>query len=316
MTLTELRYIVALAREHHFGRAAEACHVSQPTLSVAVRKLEDELGVALFERRKAEARPTPVGERIISQAQRILEEVEALRQLAEAGQDQLDAPLRLGAIYTIGPYLLPHLIPVLHERTPQMPLIIEEDYTAKLGDKLRQGELDAILIALPFEEPGIVTLPLYREPFVVLLPAAHPWSAARDIEPGRLTEETVLLLGAGHCFRDQVLEICPACARQAGNTGGLSRTLEGSSLETIRHMVASGLGITVLPCTAAGADRYAQRLLTIKRFTGSAPTRTIALAWRKTFPRPRAIETLRRAILACRLSCVEPLPANHVLPQE
>ncbi|HID49947.1 MAG TPA: hydrogen peroxide-inducible genes activator, partial [Chromatiales bacterium] len=123
-------------------------------------------------------------------------------------------------------------------------------------------------------------------------------------------------LGAGHCFRDQVLEICPACARQAGNTGGLSRTLEGSSLETIRHMVASGLGITVLPCTAAGADRYAQRLLTIKRFTGSAPTRTIALAWRKTFPRPRAIETLRRAILACRLSCVEPLPANHVLPQE
>lgn len=307
MTLTELRYIVALARERHFGRAARACHVSQPTLSVAVRKLEDELGTALFERRKTEARITPLGEKIVARAQQVLEEVEGIRQLARLEKDQLNAPLRLGVIYTIGPYLLPELIPVLHERTPQMPLLIEENYTAQLAEQLRLGELDAILVALPFDEPGIVTLPLYDEPFVVLLPASHPWRERKTIAPQDLAEETVLLLGAGHCFRDQVLEVCPACARQASEEGSLSRALQGSSLETIRHMVASGLGITVLPCTAAGAERYAQRLLVIRRFTEPVPRRRVALAWRTTFPRPRAIEALRQALLASELGCVEPV---------
>jgi LysR family hydrogen peroxide-inducible transcriptional activator len=305
MTLTELRYIVALARERHFGRAAQACHVSQPTLSVAIRKLEDELGVALFERRKTEARITPLGERIVARAQQVLEEVEGIRQLARSDKDQLNAPLRLGVIYTIGPYLLPELIPALHGRTPQMPLLIEENYTARLREQLRLGELDAILIALPFEEPGVVTLPLYEEPFVILIPASHPWQARDAIAPDELAEETVLLLGAGHCFRDQVLDICPACAHQADQEASLSRSLEGSSLETIRHMVASGLGITVLPCTAAGADRYEQRLLGIKRFVDPPPRRTVALAWRQTFPRPKAIEALRQALMACELSCVE-----------
>ena len=172
MTLTELRYITAVARERHFGRAAAACFVSQPTLSVAVRKLEDELGVRLFERNAAEVTVTPAGEPIIAQALRVLEEVEVIRQLAEQGKDQLVGALRLGAIPTIGPYLFPDLIPNLHELAPDMPLFVEEDVTDVLTDKLKQGQLDVIVISSPYEEPGVVTLPLYEEPFVVLLPVS------------------------------------------------------------------------------------------------------------------------------------------------
>jgi len=303
MTLTELRYIVALARERHFGRAAEAVFVSQPTLSVAIKKLEDELGVALFERGKTEVTVTPVGERIVEQAQRVLEQTAAIGEIAREGQDQLSGSLRLGAIYTIGPYLLPHLIPLLHESAPQMPLVIEENYTARLAERLKRGELDAIIIALPYEEPGVLTLPLYDEPFIVVLPASHPWREREAIAADELSSEAVLLLGSGHCFREQVLDTCPAC-KPALTGGGIQKTVEGSSLETIRHMVASGMGITVLPCTAAGADRYAQRLLAILRFREPVPRRRVALAWRKTFPRPKAIEALRNAVLACKLSCV------------
>ncbi len=310
MTLTELRYVTALARERHFGRAAQACHVSQPTLSVAIKKLEDELGVQLFERRKAEAQLTPIGEQIVEQAQRVLEQAEQIRHIAREGKDQLSTPLRFGAIYTIGPYLFPHIIPILHEHVPQMAILVEENYTARLSEKLRQGEMDVIVIALPFNEPGIVTLPLYKEPFVIVTPAAHPWHERKNIAAEDLADETVLMLGAGHCFRDQVVDVCPACGHGSESEGNISKTLEGSSLETIRHMVATGMGITVLPCTAAGVDRYAQRLLSIKRFAAPVPYRTVALAWRKSFPRPRAIEALRQAILSSDLSCVEPLTSE------
>jgi LysR family transcriptional regulator, hydrogen peroxide-inducible genes activator len=306
MTLTELRYIVALARERHFGRAAEACFVSQPTLSVGVKKLEEELGVVLFERSKTDISLTPIGARIVEQAQRVLDEAGIIKELALGAQDELAGPLRLGAIYTIGPYLFPHLIPLLHERLPQMPLVIEENYTARLGEMLKQGELDAILIALPFEEAGIVTQPLYEEPFVVVLPASHPWTERKQIAAADLgaDTETLLMLGAGHCFREQVMEACPAC-RQGSRE--LQKNLEGGSLETIRHMVASGMGITVLPCSAAGADRYSQRLLSIRRFAAPVPSRTVALAWRRHFPRPRALAALAEAIRDCELSCVTPV---------
>lgn len=300
MTLTELRYLVALAQQRHFGRAAEACFVSQPTLSVAIKKLESELGVELFERRKQEVTLTAAGERIVRQAERVLEEAAAIRELAEEGRDQLNGPLRVGAIYTVGPYLFPHLIPVLHERAPHMPLVIEENYTARLAERLRQGELDLIVIALPFTEQGIITLPIYDEPFVVVIPSGHPWQEREAIPVGALAEESLLLLGRGHCFRDQVLDACPACAHEAG-ADRLAQTVEGTSLETVRHMVASGMGITVLPATAAGADRYAQRLVKIRRFTPPEPQRRIALAWRKSFPRPKAIEAVRQAILASEL---------------
>jgi len=305
MTLSELKYIVAVARERHFGRAAEACHISQPTLSVAVKKLEEELGVPLFERRQGEVSVTTIGEQVVAQAQRVLEEAGTIRHLARQGQDQLASPLRLGAIYTIGPYLLPHLIPTLAEQAPRMPLIIEENYTAVLTERLKQGDLDAILVALPFDEPGVLTLPLYQEPFVLLLPSAHPLTRHQTVSHEALAKENVLLLGAGHCFRDQVLQACPECRARTTGEGVTIQNLEGGSLETIRYMVASGLGITVLPCSAAGADRFSERLLTIRRFKGKAPSRTVVLAWRKSFPRPEAISALRNAVLACQMSCVE-----------
>ncbi|WP_038052831.1 hydrogen peroxide-inducible genes activator [Thioalkalivibrio sp. ALJ1] len=305
MTLSELRYVVAVANARHFGRAAEACHVSQPSLSVAVRKFEEELGVTLFERGRGEVSVTPAGEQIIAQARRVLAEVEQLRSVAVQSQDQLAGPLRLGAIYTIGPYLLPELIPALRERAPSMPLVIEENYTGRLRERLKQGELDAIIISLPFEEPGVVTLPLYDEPFMAVLPAAHPLKDKEPLHLEDMADATLLMLGAGHCFRDQVLERCPDCQRTVTADGSTPRNLEGSSLETIRHMVASGMGVTILPCTAVEADRYAQRLLAVRRFEDPAPSRRVALAWRTSFPRPEAIEALRQAVLSTPLTCVD-----------
>ena len=307
MTLNELKYVVAVARERHFGRAAESCFVSQPTLSVAVKKLEDELGVVLFERGQGEVNVTPVGERIVAQAQRVLEEAGGIREIASQGKDQLQTPLRLGAIYTIGPYLLPELIPLLAQRAPRMPLIVEENYTSVLTEKLKHGELDLILISLPFDIQGVMTQPLYDEPFVVLLPSAHPWTQEERVSPEQLPRENVLLLGEGHCFRDQVLQVCPECIQNSTEGGHLQRSLQGSSLETIRYMVASGLGITVLPCTAARADRFSERLLAIRRFSGEPPRRRVALAWRKSFPRPQAVDAVREAILDVGLSGVTPL---------
>lgn len=307
MTLTELRYIVAVARERHFGRAAKSCHVSQPTLSVAIKKLEEELRVAIFERGANEVTLSPIGERIVQQAQQTLEAADSIRQMALHGKDQLAGPIRIGAIHTIGPYLYPELIPLLRKAAPEMPLVVEENYTSVLTEKLKHGELDVIIIALPFKEQGIVTQPLYEEPFVVLLPAAHPLTSRKTINSKLLEDENVLLLGQGHCFRDHVLEACPACIPKPGLEGDLPHTVEGSSLETIRHMVVSGLGVTVLPCTAAGAHTYSQRLLSIRRFSNPVPTRTVALAWRVSFPRPKVIDVINAAVRDCNLSCVKHL---------
>ena len=304
MTLTELRYIVAVARERHFGRAAESCYVSQPTLSAAVKKLEQELGLDIFERSKQDISLTPVGEQVVEQAQRVLEEADKLKQISQTGKDQLTGSLRIGAIYTIGPYLLPHIIPELRKHAPEMPLVIEENFTARLREKLKAGKLDAIIIALPFEEPGVVTLPLYDEPFVAVLPSSHPLTQKDSLRIKDLAKENLLLLGEGHCFRDQVLEACPECKDANVSAGAFNQTVEGSSIETIRHMVVSGIGITILPCSAAGTDKYARRLLQIKRLKNPEPKRCVALAWRSSFPRPKAIEALRKAILASGLSCV------------
>jgi LysR family transcriptional regulator, hydrogen peroxide-inducible genes activator len=312
MTLTEFRYIVAVAREHHFGRAAEACFVSQPTLSVAIRKLEDELGVALFERANNEVNVTAIGARIVEQAAHILEQTNALKQIAQQGKNPLIGALRLGAIYTIAPYLLPHLIPALHRLAPQMPLLLEENFTRKLAEKLRQGELDVIIISLPFDEPGMETLTLYHEPFHVALPVDHPWCAESSIDVNELTLENMLLLGSGHCFRDQVLQACPALNRSSASPGTIQKTLESSSLETIRYMVASGVGITVMPCTAITQTPVEQGLLAFRPFVAPAPDRPVALAWRKSYPRMEAVEALRQAVLQCALPCVNWAPSLPV----
>lgn len=305
MTLTELRYIVAVAREHHFGRAAKACFVSQPTLSIAIKKLEAELNIAIFERGSNEISLSPIGERIVQQAQQTLEAADNIKQLALHGKNELAGPLRIGAIHTIGPYLYPELIPLLSNNAPEMPLIVEESYTSKLTEKLKRGELDVIIIALPFKEQGLVTQALYDESFVVLLPSSHPLTSRQTISSKMLEDENVLLLGQGHCFRDHVLEACPACVPKPELIGDLAHAVEGSSLETIRHMVVSGLGVTVLPCTAAGAHFYSQRLLAIRRFSKPVPTRTVALAWRASFTRTKVINVISQSIRDCNLSCVK-----------
>ncbi len=304
MTLNELKYIVAVARERHFGRAAEACYVSQPTLSVAVKKLEHELGVGLFERGPGEVSVTPAGEPIVSQAQRVLEEAGRLRQLASQSKDQLIGPLRVGAIFTVGPYLFPNLVSELSRQASKMPLVIREHFTGILTEQLKRGDQDAIIISLPYEEPGIQTRPLYDEPFSVLLPADHPLTHEVSIAPRQLQGENVLLLGEGHCLRDQILEICPECLLGHFREEGLQRNLEGCSLETIRCMVASGIGITVLPDTAADNRQIPEGMLTTRPFTGEAPTRRISLAWRKSFPRPDAIDLLWKTIRNSVSECV------------
>jgi LysR family hydrogen peroxide-inducible transcriptional activator len=306
MTLTELRYIVAVARERHFGRAAESCFVSQPTLSVAVKKLEEELGVTLFERGPGEVTVTQAGQRVVEQAQRVLEESARIKEIAAAGRDPLAGTLRLGAIYTIGPYVLPKLIPILRKSAPSMQLLIQENFTHRLGEALKNGEADVILIALPYEEPGVATCAVYDEPFLVAVPKGHAWEAKKRVSSDELTRESLLLLGEGHCFRDQVLDICHTV--RARERSGISRTVEGGSLETIRQMVAGGVGITVLPATSVGAGGGTGDLIRFLPFAKPVPVRRVGLAWRKSFPRPEAIEALRKAILACNLPQVDKLP--------
>ncbi|MET0382243.1 MAG: LysR substrate-binding domain-containing protein [Burkholderiaceae bacterium] len=307
MTLTELRYIVAVARERHFGRAAEACFVSQPTLSVAIKKLEEELDVKLFERGSSEVSLTPLGAEIVRQAQSVIEQANAIKEIARRGQDPLTGALRLGIIYTIGPYLLPQLVRRAIELTPQMPLMLQENFTLKLLDMLRTGELDCAIMAEPFPDSGLAVAALYDEPFVVALPRAHRLAAEEAISAEALKRETMLLLGAGHCFRDHVLEVCPEFARFSNDAEGIRKSFEGSSLETIKHMVASGMGITVVPGLSVRHglhDGDAGALVTYVPFAAPVPSRRVVLAWRRSFPRYEAIAALRNAVYACRLEGV------------
>lgn len=308
MTLTELRYVVAVARERHFGRAAEACFVSQPTLSVAIKKLEEELGTQIFERRTNDVTMTLAGERIVGQAQRTLDEAGRIKEIARQGKDPLSGPLRLGIIYTIGPYLLPALVRQLLKDAPQMPLLLTENFTVKLVDLLKNGEIDVAIMALPLPEAGLILQPVYDEPFVIAVPRLHPWGKRKLIPSEDLKKETMLLLGTGHCFRDQVLEVCPELSRFSSSAEGIQKTFEGSSLETIRHMVGSGLGITVLPMTSIPEKPPRDSLLAYIHFKSPAPDRRVVLAWRKSFTRTAAIEALRQAVLECPLPGVAKLP--------
>ena len=307
MTLTELKYIVAVARAKHFGHAAEACFVAQPTLSVAIKKLEDELGVTLFERGGSEVSVTPLGAQIVAQAERVLEQTAAIKELAKQNKDPLAGPLRLGVIYTIGPYLLPPLVRNLIDTVPQMPLVLQENFTHKLLELLRQGELDAAIVALPLPDHGMSIQTLYDEPFVVAMPRTHPWAGRKDIPADDLKLETMLLLGAGHCFRDQVLEVCPEMARYSTPGNGMQRTFEGSSLETIRHMVASGIGLTVLPRASVADMHDPHGLLTYVPFAHPAPSRRVVLVWRKSFTRRAAIDAVARAVGECNLPGIDML---------
>ena len=318
MTLTELKYIVAVAREKHFGRGAEACHVSQPTLSVAIKKLEEELEVKLFERNANEITITPLGEEIVRQAQSVLEQAESIREIAKRGKDPLAGALRLGVIYTIGPYLLPDLVRQTIAHTPQMPLMLEENFTVKLLEELRTGEIDCAILAEPFPDANLAIAPLYDEPFMAAVPSNHRLASQKSITADELKKETMLLLGTGHCFRDHVLEVCPEFARFSSNSDGIRRSFEGSSLETIKHMVAAGMGITLVPRLGvpkealeegSGAQKGKAGKLAAEQpsfikylpFEGYIPSRRVVLAWRRSFTRYEAIAALRNAIYACEL---------------
>ena len=320
MTLTELKYIVAVAREKHFGHAADACYVSQPTLSVAIKKLEEELDVKLFERSAGEVTVTPLGEDIVRQAQSVLEQAAAIKEIAKRGKDPLAGPLTLGVIYTIGPYLLPELVRNAITRTPQKPLMLQENFTVKLLEMLRTGEIDCAILAEPFPDTGLAIAPLYDEPFMAAVPSTHPLASKKSVTAAELKNETMLLLGAGHCFRDHVLEVCPEFARFASNAEGIRKSFEGSSLETIKHMVAAGMGVTLVPRLAVPRDALqstARRrksdephicYLPIRESDGSAPPmRRVVLAWRRSFTRYEAIAALRNAIYACELPGVSRL---------
>jgi LysR family hydrogen peroxide-inducible transcriptional activator len=289
MTLTELRYIVALAQEKNFSRAAERCSVSQPTLSVAIARLEDELGVQLFERGKGFVSPSLVGSKVVEQAQLALNEAEKVRQIAQRGRDQLDGHLRLGIIHTIGPYLLPQLIHSLKAIAPNMPLAIEENMTANLADMLRDNDIDVAIIALPFDLPGVLTRPLYDERFKVIVPRGHPWEKRAAIAPEEVAGDEVLLLKAGNCFRDQVLGACPQVSSPETDIR------LGHSIETIRCMVASGLSVSVLPESAL-QDPYGNDMISAIPFLAPEPSRRVALAWRSCFVRPKAIDALLAAV--------------------
>ena len=323
MTLTELKYIVAVAREKHFGKGAEACHVSQPTLSVAIKKLEEELQVKLFERNANEITVTPLGEEIVRQAQSVLEQADSIRQIAKRGKDPLAGALRLGIIYTIGPYLLPDLVRQAIAHTPQMPLMLQENFTVKLLEELRTGEIDCAILAEPFPDTNLAIAPLYDEPFMAAVPSTHALAARRSVTAEELKRENMLLLGNGHCFRDHVLEVCPEFARFSSSAEGIRKSFEGSSLETIKHMVAAGMGVTLVPRLSVPKEalQRADKVATGKAkvsakapkpeevpsyikylpFEGHVPTRRVVLAWRRSFTRYEAIAALRNAVYACEL---------------
>ncbi|MES2183240.1 MAG: LysR substrate-binding domain-containing protein [Pseudomonadota bacterium] len=312
MTLTELKYIVAVAREKHFGKAAEACYVSQPTLSVAIRKLEDELEVKLFERSANEVAVTALGEEIIRQAQSVLEQAAGIKEIAKRGKDPLAGALTLGIIYTIGPYLLPDLVRQSIARTPQMPLMLQENFTVKLLEMLRTGEIDCAIVAEPFPDTGLAMAPLYDEPFLVAVPSNHPLAGRSSVTAEEIKSETMLLLGTGHCFRDHVLEVCPEFARFSSNAEGIRKSFEGSSLETIKHMVAAGMGVTLVPRLSVPATALETKGRKRRKedeaphvryipFDGAPPSRRVVLAWRRSFTRYEAIAALRNAIYACEL---------------
>ncbi len=303
MTLTEFRYIVAVARERHFGRAAEACFVSQPTLSVAIKKLEDELNVQIFERSGAELTITPLGQGIIHQAQKVLEEAQVIKHLAQHGQDPLSGPVRLGTIYTIAPYLLPKLIARSRQNLPNMPLYLQENFTVRLLELLKQGDIEAAILADPFPQSGLDVIPLYDESLMVAVPVGHPWEHLDAIQHADLQSQTTLLLGQGHCFRDQVLDICPDVQR-AQRDDGVS-AFEGSSLETIRQMVAGGIGISVFPSTSIIDQANPNGLIKYIPFAKPTPKRRVVLAWRKSYARTSAMHALAEAIKSAGLSGVE-----------
>ncbi len=282
MNLRDLQYLVALAETRHFGHAARRCHVSQPTLSAQLRKLEEFLGVTLIERRPRHVGLTPAGEAVVERARRMLRDADDIRALARARQDPLGGQLKLGLIPTLGPYLLPRVAPRIGKALPKLQLMLYEYQTAPLIERVVQGELDVAILALPADTRGLVTRSLFAEAFLVAMPENHRLTARKRLKIGELTGEKLLLLEEGHCLRDQALEVC-----ERAGTG--EQDFRATSLETLRQMVAAGLGITLLPRLAAEGPFASARGLTVRPFSPPAPSRVIGAAWRRSTSRTAAI---------------------------
>jgi len=273
MTLSELRFVVSVAQKKNFRRAAAKSFVSQPALSLAIKKIENELGVLIFERNRMGISLTTVGEKIVNQAQIVLEEVDKIKAISVAERNTQQVEVKIGLIYSIAPYLLPSIIPLVKNSSPEIILEAEEDITTNLIKKLEEGSIDAAIIALPFVVPGIETQPLYDEPFKVLIPTKHPWNNKQKINAKELKNEKILLLDNTHCFSMQVREACPGISDKA-------EVQAGTSLETIRNMVASNLGISILPQSAT-ANNYSNDLINILPFESPIPFRRVAMAFRR-----------------------------------
>ncbi|MCX7564181.1 DNA-binding transcriptional regulator OxyR [Xanthomonadaceae bacterium XH05] len=276
MNIRDLRYLLALAEHRHFGRAAAASFVSQPTLSTQIRKLEEELGVTLIERAPRKVMLTPVGREIAERARRILRELDELREVAQRSRDPEAGTVRLGIFPTLGPYLLPHVLPQIRMRFPNLELLLVEEKTGALLHQLREGRLDAAILAMPLQDDQLHVEFLFEEPFLLAVPRSHPLAAHRKISMQDLSRESLLLLEDGHCLRDQALDVCHLAG--AGEKSGFRAT----SLETLRQMVAAGVGVTLLPKLAVAPPVPASHDIALVPFHAPAPHRRIAMVWRRS----------------------------------
>lgn len=313
MNLRDLDYLVAVAEERHFGHAADRCHVGQPTLSTQIRKLEAELGVELLERNPRQVLLTAAGERVVERARIILREADTIRELARRAADPEAGTVRLGVFPTLGPYLLPHVVPQIQERFPNLELLLVEEKTEEVLRRLRNGDLDAGLLALPIHDDQLHVEPLFEEDFVLAVPAGHPLAAtagvvtksgwgkeAKRVDASVLAGESVLLLEDGHCLRDQALSVCELAG--ADERGGFRAT----SLETLRQMVAAGVGITLLPALSVAPPVSNPDGLTLLRFADPVPSRRIAMVWRRSTALGDFLEELA--------ACIRRVPPDLVLP--
>jgi len=288
--LKDLRYLVALADERHFGRAAQRSFVSQPTLSSQLKKLEESLGVQLIERQPNRVTLTDAGEQIVSRARRILEASDEVVTLASAHRDPLAGRLRLALLPTIGPYLLPRVAREIHKALPRLELRLYEYQTGQMLEKLNSGQVDVGILALPVNLEGLEARPLYDEPFTVALPAHHRLAKKKEVEVADLKDESLLLLEDGHCLRDQALEVCSGIGVQE------KQDFRATSLETLRQMVATGAGVTLLPELASRGAYGGSQGVVLRPFVKPAPVRHVGAVWRKTTARLPAIDAVCKVI--------------------
>jgi LysR family hydrogen peroxide-inducible transcriptional activator len=306
MNLRDLKYLVAVADTRHFGQAAERCFVSQPTLSGQIKKLEEELGVTLFERTKRSVETTPLGNAIVAQAKQVLEQADALRHLAQSSQDPLVGPIRMGAISTLSPYLMPLILKPLKKQYPQLKLVLTEELTDTLLVRLGKHEIDAALLATPVENPDFASMPLFDEPFWLVHPRSHPLSGKKRIVQADLDGADLLLLAEGHCLAEQAMEVCHM---QKRDIQGDMADLRAASLETLLQMVAAGLGSTLLPALALKTASARDRGVMARQLKLPDTYRRISLVFRRTFPRRQALEAFAEVVLRYLPDTVYPLDA-------